>query len=320
MSLNQKQLDSVPALAVKIDAPGLVAFSNIIEQHATDAAFLWLLRSFSESSTFYSSEDIIELDQRIVGHLEALISAEQLGWDICLQNLEYEEAGESFVAAFMAFQSGDNAKINMVCEKALANPEMTAGMVSALGWLDESKAKILIKRFLKSTDSKYLYLGIAGCSIRRLDPKQQLSHILQDTNIIQQPELYARSLRLIGEIKRHDLVSYLNQAMNAKDESIRFWAIWSAVLLGNSAAIEQLKPCVLEDNSYKHHALELVFNVLPIEQARKLITDMSKNPSQIRTAIKSIAILGYPADVPWLLAQMSRPLLARQSGLVCHLV
>jgi len=320
MVLNQQQLDPDPALPVKKNAPGLAAFANIIEQHATDAAFLWVLRSFSEVSAFYSSEDITELDQRIIGYMEGLISAEQLGWEICLQNFEYEEPGETFVAAIIAFQSGDAAKINMVCEKALANPEMTPGLVSALGWLNESKAKLLIKRFLNSSDSKYLYLGIAACSMCRLDPKQQLNHILQNPDITQQPGLYAQCLRLIGELKRHDLVSVLNQAMDANQENARFWANWSAVLLGNSAAINQLKPYILEGNPYKHHALELVFNVLPTDQARQLITELSKDPTQIRTVIKSITMLGDPADVPWLLAQMSQPLLARLSGLAFSLM
>ncbi len=298
----------------------MTAFSDIIEQHATDAAFLWLLHSFSESSAFYSIDDIAELDQRIVGHLEGLISAEQTGWDICLRNFKYEESGESFVAAFIAFHSGDDVKINMVCEKALDSAEMTAGLVSALGWLNESKANLLIKRFLNPADLKYLYLGIAACSKRRFDPNQQLDHILQDANITHQPELYARCLRLIGEIKRHDLVPALNQAMDTKHEIVRFWANWSAALLGNRTAINQLKPYVLEDNPHKDHALELVFNVLPLEQARQLITGMSKDPSQTRTVINAIAILGDTDHVTSLIQQMSQPLFARQAGLSFSLI
>ena len=298
----------------------MVAFSNIIEQHATDAAFLWLLRSNTESSSLYKNEDVFELDKRIVGHLEALISAEQLGWETCLQQFEYEEAGETFVAAIIAFHSGDATKVNMVCNKALANPAMTPGLVSALGWLEESEANLLITQFLNSTDSKYLYLGIAACSIRRYDPKQQLTQILLDENFTQQPGLYARALRLVGELKRHDLKSTLDKAMDAKHQSVRFWANWSAVLLGNGAAVSQLKPYVMEENPLKDHALGLVFNVLPIDAARQLITDMSKDPSQIPTAIKSAAILGDPDDVPWLLLQMSQPLFARQAGLSFSLI
>ena len=298
----------------------MIAFSNIIEQHATDAAFLWLLRSNSESSSFYSKEDVIELDQRIAGHLEGLISAAQLGWEICLQNLEYEEAGESFVAAFIAFQSGDTARINLICDKALDNPEMTAGLVSALGWLNESKAKLLIKRFLNSTDPNYLYLGIAACSICRFDPNQQLNHILQDAKIVDHAELYARSLRLIGEIKRHDLVSALNQATDAKHKSVRFWANWSAVLLGNISAINQLVPFVLEDNLFEDHALELVFNALPLEQARQLITDMAEDESQTRTMINAIAVLGDTDNVSRLIQKMSQSIFARQAGLSFSLI
>lgn len=310
-----QQIKSASTEKVVSVTSGMTAFLDIIEQHATDAAFLWLLRSQIKTSTLYTREDIFDLDQRIAGHLQALISTELLGWEICLQQLQYEEAGETFVAAVIAFQSGDVAKIKMVCEAAMVNPQMSPGLASALGWVNENTAQSWIERFLSVSDAKYRYLGIVASSIRRCDPKQQLTKILQDENITQQAELHARALRLIGEIKRHDLIPALNQAMDAEHISVRFWSNWSAALLGNEAAIHNLKAYVLEENEHKEQALQLVFNSLPVDQARHWISELSQDPLQLQTIIKATAILGDPHAVPWLIQQMQQPLSARLAGL-----
>lgn len=310
MVMSQQQINlQQPAADV---SPGIAAYKDLIEQHAIDAAFLWFMRSLVvNNSMLYTQKDIVELDQRIAGHLEGLILADYLGWEICLQQMEFEAAGETFVAAIVAFQSDDSSKIKVVCETALASPEMVPGLVSALGWINKTTAENWIERFLSVNNPKFRYLGIAACSIRRFDPKQYLTDILQDVSINQQPQLYARALRLIGEIKRYDLVPALNQAMEAKDKSVSFWANWSAVLLGNQSAVNHLKPIVLEDSVYQEQALELVFNVLTVEHARQWISEISRDPAHNRSVIKSIAILGDPRAVPWLIQQMNKLLYAR---------
>jgi uncharacterized protein (TIGR02270 family) len=296
-------------------SPGMAAYINIIEQHAIDAAFLWLLRSqVVGRSTLYAQKDIAELDTRIAGHLECLILAGYLGWEICLQQIEFEEAGETFVAAIVAFQSDDTSKIQVVCETALTNPAMMPGLISALGWLNKNIAQYWIDRFMHVNNPKYRYLGLAACSIRRLDPQQHLTDILLDPGIRTQPQLYARALRLTGEMKRSDLIPALNQAMDAEDINISFWANWSAVLLGNQSVVKKLKRIALEENIYKERALELVFQAISVEDARQWISEISGEPTHNRTLIKSVGLLGDPRAVPWLIQQMNKALYARLAG------
>jgi len=228
---------------------------------------------------------------------------------------EYEQAGETFVAAVCAFQSGDAAKIQYVCEAALSNADMRRGLISAMGWIDPAAARFWIERFLGVADPGYRYLGLAACSVRRYDPQQPLTEILTDDRLFEQPEVHARALRLIGEIKRADLVPALNQGMDAENETVKFWANWSAVLLGNRGAANNLKPFVMKDNEHKDKALEIVFNVLSVSDARQWITEISSDLSQNRTVIRTTAILGDPHAVPWLIQQMSKPLFARLAGL-----
>lgn len=322
MSLLEQNLQLLEKQNAIQSAPAYAAFEPVFEQHAIDAAFLWLLRSqVINSSTLHTAEDIAEMDGRIAGNLQGLLAAGPLGWDVCLQQLELEEAGETFVAAVLAFQSADAAKMKLVCEIARNNPEMVAGLISAFGWINETAARQWSERFLLVKDSYYRFLGVAACCIRRIDPKQQLSAILQEPEILEQDaRLHARCLRLIGEMKRYDLVPALNQAMNSEDELIQFWANWSAVLLGNQAAADKLKAHVLQNRDDQDRALMLLLNYLPLDKSREWLAQISQDPENLRTVIKSAGILGDTQVIPWLIKQMHDPQQARIAGLSFNLM
>jgi len=320
MSNIQQQVAAGAHNQSKTGAVNMAAFAHIIEQYASDGAFLWLLRNDAVNSVLYNANDLAELDHRLSGHLHGLQLAGEAGWESCQQQLEFEEAGEAFIAAVCAFQSGSADKIQYVCETALANAEMRKGLISAMGWIDPAVASFWIERFLNVADSGYRYLGLAACSERRYDPQQLLTQILTDDKLLEQPEVHARALRLVGEIKRTDLVPALNQGMDVENDGVKFWANWSAVLLGNKAAVNNLKAFVMQDNALKDQALELVFNVLSVSDARQWITEISSDLSQNRTVIRTTAILGDPHAIPWLIQQMNKPIFARLAGLSFSLI
>lgn len=295
-------------------AKNFSAFASITEQNASEAAFLWLLRSRAVSSPLYYSVDIRELDGRIEANLDGLSAVGEPGWQACANQLVYEEAGEIFTAAVVALRSRHAARIKMVCEQALTSAEMTRGLVSALGWVDKEIAEFWVQRFLAVTDPKYRLLGLAACSVRRENPGKYLLAILQDPATRTQPAVHARALRLIGELKRFDLIPALNAAMHAEDPRVRFWANWSAVLLGNPAAIMNLKPYLLQASDLTTKAVPLVFSALSVGEGRKWVTEMVAKPELNRIVVQSIGILGDPHAIPWLIQQMANPVQARIAG------
>lgn len=290
------------------------AFANITEQNASEAAFLWLLRSQAVTSPLYFPADIKELEDRLEANLEGLSVAGELGWQVCVDQLIYEEPGEIFTAAVVALRSRNAARIKMVCELGLRTAAMTKGLISAFGWVEAEIARFWIERFLSVTDPNYRMLGLAVCSARREDPGKYFLTILQDPDLNKYPRTHGRALRLIGELNRHELVPALNAAMGSPHADVRFWANWSAALLGNTAAIQNLKPYLLEPYELADKALYMVFSGLPVNVARKWITEMTEKPVLIRPVIKAIGVLGDPHAVPWLIQQMHQPELARLAG------
>ena len=313
-TLPSHNVADTPGQKKKAGSKNYSAFAFITEQSAIDAAFLWLQRSQVIKSGLHHSQDIKELDGRIEANLDGLSAVGELGWQVCVQQLDYEEAGEVFTAAVVALRSRNTERIKRVCDLALTTPEMTQGLISALGWVEADIAAFWIPRFLAVTDPNYRMLGLAACSVRRDDPGPYLAAILQDPQTENYPALHARALRLIGELKRWELLPALNAAMAAENATVKFWANWSAVLLGDQAALVNLKPWVLDGSGLSEKAVQMAFSALPLSEARSWINEMVSQPELTRRTISAIGVLGDPQAIPWLLQQMAEPQFMRIAG------
>ena len=292
-------------------------FDHLYEQHVDNASFLWVLRCHVITQPHYNLVDIKELDERIDSHLDALMLSIDQAWKYCLLSLEFEEPGEVFTAAVIAIRSQNPQKIQQAVEVGLKNDDTFKGLVSALGWLPSAQAHPWIKKFIFSKDIQHKYLAIAVCSIRRENPEifgMSLGELLQREDCISNVKLYARCLRLIGECRLHEFMPALNQTMKSNEAAVCFWANWSALLLGNTAAVENLKAFVMEVGPYQQKAIQLTFRVLPVDQGRVWIGKLLKNNNQIRNVIKAVAVLGDPHVVNWLIQLMQQAHLARLSG------
>ncbi|MBT8439896.1 MAG: TIGR02270 family protein [Gammaproteobacteria bacterium] len=287
------------------------AYRDIYEQYVEQASFLWILRSIAVEQPHYNAADLLELEQRIEAQLDGLMTAVEDAWDICVQALELEEPGEVFTAAVIAFRSHDVSKIQKVIEVGLANDETVKGLISAMGWLPGELVHPWINKFLTSKDLNHKYLALAACSVRRENPGEYLNKILERDDCKQHEKLYARALRLIGELRRLDLMSHLSEALSAEQKDIKFWSNWSAILLGNRAAASNLETYVFNTGVHQVNAINIAFRVLPIEQARSWISKLAADQNQNRSVIQATGVLGDPHAVNWLVAKMRDPLSAR---------
>lgn len=290
------------------------AYRHTYAHYAIDAAFLWILRSQAIRQPHYTARDIFDLEQRIEYRLDGLTSSVDVGWQVCEEALELQEPGEVFTAMVIAMRSHEAHKIQRAVEVGLENNLATPGLISAMGWLPAKITNSWTERFLKGKAMSHKYLGLATCSVRRQDPGKLLNNILQRDDCQQDEKLYARALRLVGELRRQDCMPAINSALNADNSEIRFWANWSAVLLGHRATVHNLQPFVSNADTCQNAAIQLAFRVLPIAQGREWISKLAEDESQVRAVIKAAGVLGDPHAVNWLIGKMQDPTLARLAG------
>ncbi len=280
--------------------------NNIISQHAEEAAFLWHQRDAAVHQPHYDLEDLAELDERIEAHLDGLRLAGDAGWEIAQQALFWQEQGEIFTAAVLAFESHQTERIEAVLELGMTQPELVRGIISALGWIKFDKIAHPVNQFLKATDAEQRSLGIAAYAIHRVNPGQHLDHAIADENL----NLRTRALRAAGELGRQDLLPKIRQQYQADDEATRFWAAWSATLLGErQEALENLK--AFSPSPFQAHALPILLRSM---DATDWLRTIAKTPELLRLLIIGTGIIGEPSQIPWLIQQMEKPEMARIAG------
>jgi len=282
----------------------------IIEKHAEDAAFLWLLRDAAVSAPHYRLRDLADLDNRVEAHIDGLRIAGKDGWAACLAGLEAGEPGEVFAASVLAFESGDGRRIDTVLEAALAQPGNFRALVSALGWVDYAVLDGLPENLLAANSDAYRRVGIAACAIHRRDPGERLQQLLQ----CESPDLLARACKAAGELNRRDLLNDLRAHWQSEHDACRYWSAWSSVLLGDTGAVKPLMAFVNFGTCYRPGALELAMRVLDPGAARNWLAGLWQDAGQRRYALTGAGIIGNPRYIPALIEQMVVPELARAAG------
>lgn len=110
-------------------------FLHIIEQHAEEVAFLWLLYSQELEAPNPDPGQLAQLKKRINAHVKGLIQARDDGWNCCAKALEaHPESGEVFAASVLALSSSNKGRLEIVQQTIKAVPETANGMVAAQGW------------------------------------------------------------------------------------------------------------------------------------------------------------------------------------------
>jgi len=290
----------------------IAVIENIVEQHAEEAAFLWLLRDDAVQAPHYSLQDLADLDERVEAHIDGLRIAGDVGWSICADALaQQEEPGEMFAYAVLAFESGQDQRIKMVLEVAATKPELSRGLISALGWLRFDQVKGHIDQLLRSSAPELRRIGVAASAVHRQDLGSVLIDALNDDDTF----LKACAIRAVGKLGRIDLLPILKKQLAAEDKDCRFWSGWSAVLLGDrDDALELLKAVAVSESPFQGRSLQVALRAMDNADAQKWLKDQAQHPDLLRYAIIGAGVIGDPVYIPWLIEQMEMPDHVRVAG------
>jgi uncharacterized protein (TIGR02270 family) len=284
---------------------------QLLTQHSVDAEFLWRARQLASVATNYELSSLARLDNRLEAHIDGLRVAGEEGWQLARKEMEWKEAGEVFTAAILAFESNDPAKIADVLAIDALTPELSRGVISALGWMEYEQAAPHIRALCASQPRSHRRIGIAAAAIHRRDPGEPLVNALSSGD----PLLRARAARAAGELGRRDLVPLLDENLKSDHAARRFWSAWSmALLVGYSKAIRILQSFAESPGPFRLQAFQLVLRRLPLTEAMHWNEQLRTHPDGLRLSLVGAGILGAPSVVPSLIEQMSIPAMARVAG------
>lgn len=282
----------------------------IIEQHADEASFNWLIRGKAIKAPHYKLADLAELDTFIEANIDGLRIAKDEGWQICCKLLSTQDPGDIFTAAVLAFESQDQTRMDDLFKTAEPKADLWPAVISALGWINFDRIAPLVQKMLSSETLFLRYIGLGGCAVHRKPALVDLRQFLSDENSL----MRARAVKAIGELGQKELVPAILPLLEDDDETCRFYTAWSAGLMGFPEAVEALKSITMTSSIHRRASCDLLTRILEPQNARKWLDDLFQDDEMRQTAIRGYGTLGLPQAVPLLIESISDPVLARSAG------
>jgi uncharacterized protein (TIGR02270 family) len=282
----------------------------ILSQHSEESSFLWLLRDAAVRESHYNLTDLHGLEERIIAHLDGLSVAGDVAWPFCQAGLQQREPGEVFTAAYTALDNSKQDWLDQTIEVVDSTPKCTRGLVSALGWLPREKLQGYVVNWLKSGEPLLKLIGLSVCSIQRVDCGGYLQLGLEDG----ETGVRARALRSIGELRRQDLLAAVVEQLNTENVSCRFWAAWSATMLGDATGLSTLQEFFEIDGEFQQRSLVLGLRAMDKSSAVNWVREHTNRSGFERAIIEATGIVGDPVTIPWLISLMQKPEYNRLAG------
>ncbi len=203
---------------------------EVIEQHADDAVSLFMLRERAVSRVSTTLAELTTLDTRLNANLEGLCLTGEAGWHLCNNLFSQEGAAGRFAGAVVILASGNEVRLRELCRVAADDPLTMPPLLAALSWLPLSKTKSLFAKLIWKDELLQQLVCVAHI-VHGVDPGDALVRALQAPF----PSLKETLLRGVGELGRTDLTPLLQPEMSSSDDTSRFWAAWSTMLLVGAA-------------------------------------------------------------------------------------
>lgn len=281
----------------------------VLDQHVEEAAHLRHVRSVQVRAPHVRLMNLERLDERIAAHLDGIAVAGEAGAVRCRQALASPSSGTLFVATVGALEARDMARLDALLDVGQALPETVPGLLSAFGWVTPGCLRGVTAALLDSPQAWRREAGLAACELQGVDPQEAVRPALAAAA----PVLRRRALRVAGRLGRRDLLQACVDALD--DGECAFEAARAALLLGDRrAALPALEAHAAGGGPFAPSALALVLLALPGERAREHLARLAQDAGGARTVVRGIGLVGDPHFVPWLVARMDDPALARAAG------
>jgi uncharacterized protein (TIGR02270 family) len=285
--------------------------AEICEEHARQAAFLWLLRDRAALDPVYDLSELSELDDRLDAHLDGLRLAGDAGWHACVELLAEPEGGEVFGAAVVAVDRWDLRGVARVLDAFGGAPDLARGFVAALGFTPFDRVRRLLPGLLAGRCPPALHwIGISACAAHRQDPGAALGYAILGSDL----RLKARALRAAGELGRVDLLAEARAELRSSDDACRFWAAFSTALFGDPASAQALWSFASSAGPFAERAACMAMRRMDPSVGYTWLYSLASAARDPRVPLSAAGALGDPAMVPSLIEAMKAPETARLAG------
>ncbi|MBK8255876.1 MAG: hypothetical protein IPK82_24815 [Polyangiaceae bacterium] len=277
---------------------------HILERHADEAAFLWERRERACRSPLFDPVSLTEVDRRLQANLEGLVLGGKHGFEKAEQALARGRDPELFTALHVAAEIGDAMNTAKLIHLSHRDEAAQRAAVAALAWLTpQRRAETLSDLSADACPPELHRLAIRTFGAVRRDPGPKLQAAARSPN----EGLRAAAFRAAGQLGRRDLLNDLKNAVNSDEGTARSWAVYTAVLFGETALTGALWDLVKDNSSTSVAYCDLAARCDSNDETASRLQALSGSPDTIFAALRGAAAHGDPAHIPWVLPLMNGP-------------
>lgn len=280
--------------------------TDILQIHVEDAGFVLSQRENALEAPNYRLIDIYDLEQRLHGHLDALVCAGEEGARISRVAAEADRDGEgSAVLLHVALRQRRREDIEFAVEQVKKARDPVAAlnlMGAAAAWCSADVLSEFMNDWMASHNATFRWIALDVCGRHRVDPKKHLTSGLADSDT----NVCARAMQLAGEVGRIDVVDIVR----GHDDPVASLAM---IMLGDLARAEALTlPNTFPSDPSTARRFAEVFPLAMNEKtAQDVIRALIASPQSRRWGIVALGAAGMAQSLPWLIKTMDDPLYAR---------
>jgi hypothetical protein len=261
-----------------------------------------------------------DIANRLNANLDGLLLTPDISWKEIAPMLESGIASIFFVASAVAFGSGDVERIKQVVDQAVADSYCLEAVAFGMAWQPWGKTVFWAQKFIQSERFELAYIGLY-CHLWHKQIQSTASVAIFERLFAKEPEagFLTLVLRLVVQTKEISVVPVLRNLSVSKpiaDElsEIQFLYLKARLLVGDTTALEALKPYVTLPWADQEDAVMLVFRHLDSTTAKHWLRDLQQAPGRDRLMLQAIAALREKELLPWVVNQMAKPELSRLAG------
>ena len=254
------------------------------------------------------------LDERLAAHLDGVAVAQAYGAALTRQALERPGIGEVFLATVRAIQDHDTDCLDKLLAIAEAAPPSGSGLLSAFGWVSAADLQGIANPLLVAAQPWRREVALAACAMHAVDPGLVLARMFSATTMRVCAHAHCASPADSDDAIWSTPALLRWPTRTSAACSKQRGQVCSSVMTESLMSLEALAVGAGDIDSAPFAALQVFLKVVQPERAQTTIASLAKEPSKIRTLMRSIAIAGDPHYVPWLIAQMEDLNLARLAG------
>lgn len=292
----------------------IATIAAIVDQHAEDAAFLWLRRRREIDGPILDETDIGRIDQRLEANLEGLMAAGKTGWEAAQARFaDYAEPGELFVLGTLAMRWSDAKLVTSAIDAGASLGEAGISSLSAaIARTPRENLRPFVAQWLDTSDVRLRCLGLSALWHHRVDPGPRLHDLASHSDAI----VRRRAVRLAGGLGRRDLLPAVLAGLDGETAKERLAAAFAACLLGEArSAHPVIDKIVLTETDQGEAAIEVRLLTTPPKAAKAWLQARLGQPLLRVAATASIGLFGDPSVMPWLIEKMREPELVFAAGL-----